>query len=567
MGKKPKREIPADASASTKKEWRFQLWQLIVGSIVALAAVLIPLLWNEFKSTPQFALAKPITRPDSGIVIMAQNRAASRKAPLTIEFDGFKFADAAQLTPSSEPLCWRFQVEHHDLPESMLRDGVHIVRVGFAGESLSDSLRFIFYTEAPVVDAQITQPHGKPDDRIFVGRVASKLQAPAETLTVELVFHHEGKPQQVPVPVKRVTDEALGLTYFEFETTIVDVPRLSSKDPRYSEPFFGFRVTDQAGNQYYHSQSYAQFMAPGENRFGVASLADIEMERLPSDLRNRKLVDSRVDQRADTKVIFRFIQKPKPKTRLRDGTPPIILEVTSVTRDINRLDWTVLPLDVRDSEPLTIIFRDEKQVAVSFGQTYEDKQELSEIEPNYRVEQKGRDGQVYSSNTAKASPSELPQARVYLSANVVKQLLHEKDLFDSQWNKSGKGIHHEYEVVERDDAKLVIDHATNLTWQQTGSTDLLTYADAEKYVSDLNSKHFAGYNDWRLPTLEEVMSLMEPKKYDKLYIHQAFDHNQIFIWTADKTSASAALAIDFYEGSCGYSRVVSYSLVRAVRGR
>jgi len=82
MGKKPKREIPADASASTTKvaepveakERRLEWWKILIPAAVALAAVLIPLLWNEFKSAPQFALAKPITRPDSGIVIVAQNR-------------------------------------------------------------------------------------------------------------------------------------------------------------------------------------------------------------------------------------------------------------------------------------------------------------------------------------------------------------------------------------------------------------------------------------------------------------------------------------------------------------
>jgi serine/threonine-protein kinase len=114
---------------------------------------------------------------------------------------------------------------------------------------------------------------------------------------------------------------------------------------------------------------------------------------------------------------------------------------------------------------------------------------------------------------------------------------------------------------------LVVDHTSGLTWRQSGSQRGLRYTEAELYVRDLNNHWFAGYNDWHLPTLEEAMSLIEPKrKNGVLHINAVFDCTQVGIWTADKESASSAWVVYFYDGDCVRDRVVGYySYVRAVR--
>ncbi|MDZ7302137.1 MAG: DUF1566 domain-containing protein [candidate division KSB1 bacterium] len=132
----------------------------------------------------------------------------------------------------------------------------------------------------------------------------------------------------------------------------------------------------------------------------------------------------------------------------------------------------------------------------------------------------------------------------------VRKMLKQHGFFDWNYHKEGEGILHLCEVREKDGAKIVLDHATGLMWQQSGSPDSVTYADAEKYIRDLNNKRFAGYNDWRLPTLEEAMSLMESKEHGGLYIDPIFDHNQRWIWTADKESAGRAWYVDFHYGNC-----------------
>lgn len=153
-----------------------------------------------------------------------------------------------------------------------------------------------------------------------------------------------------------------------------------------------------------------------------------------------------------------------------------------------------------------------------------------------------------------------------LSEGQVKKMLREKNLFDAYENKTGKGITHKYELREREGQKLVLDQTTGLLWQQSGSDDAMVYKDAEKYVRDLNQKRFAGYDDWHLPTLEEGMSLMEPKKHGELYLDRVFDHEQRWIWTSDHYDESAAWVVDFDLGDCDLRRVDYYGCVRVVRG-
>lgn len=94
----------------------------------------------------------------------------------------------------------------------------------------------------------------------------------------------------------------------------------------------------------------------------------------------------------------------------------------------------------------------------------------------------------------------------------------------------------------------------------------MTHGDAEKYILDLNNQNFGGYSDWRLPTLEEAMALMEPQeKDDGLHIDKVFDKKQDWIWTSSKPSAGVAWKVDFYYGGCFTSNVNLNSYVRAVR--
>jgi TIR domain/Protein of unknown function (DUF1566) len=155
-----------------------------------------------------------------------------------------------------------------------------------------------------------------------------------------------------------------------------------------------------------------------------------------------------------------------------------------------------------------------------------------------------------------------------LSDEETKTMLAKYGFYDSDWYKDGKGITHQYEVINRSGKKLVFDRTTDLTWQQSGSEEYMTYDRANVYVDSLRQVNYGGYPDWRLPTLEEAMSLMErEKKNGDLYIDPKFDQTQRWIWTADTYNAGVAWVVSFINGDCGHHRVdIGGYYVRAVRG-
>lgn len=157
------------------------------------------------------------------------------------------------------------------------------------------------------------------------------------------------------------------------------------------------------------------------------------------------------------------------------------------------------------------------------------------------------------------------EPRPRLAAAEVAERLAEHGFYDAHRNPGGSGISHRYRLEAS--GEVVVDGATGLEWQRGGSAERLTYPEAEAYVAALDAGAFAGREGWRLPTLEEAASLLEPEKNAAgLHLDPVFDVEVWWIWTADRQGPVGGWVVTFADGTCFVHVPMGGSAhVRAVR--
>ncbi len=116
----------------------------------------------------------------------------------------------------------------------------------------------------------------------------------------------------------------------------------------------------------------------------------------------------------------------------------------------------------------------------------------------------------------------------------------------------------------RDNTKeIVINDKTGLMWQDDASVKR-TWSEAKNYCKSLNH---AGFSDWYLPSISELESLVDTKKYNPA-INSSFKHTiSSFYWSSSSfvSSSSGAWHVDFkYGGSYDYNKTNGY-YVRCAR--
>lgn len=126
-------------------------------------------------------------------------------------------------------------------------------------------------------------------------------------------------------------------------------------------------------------------------------------------------------------------------------------------------------------------------------------------------------------------------------ANIVKQ----NNFYDSRHNPDGSFTNF---LVDNNDALTVTDKVTGLMWQR-GGNDITSARRTMGYVKKMNQDNFAGFNNWRLPSMAEALSLMEQEENSKgVHLHPCFSKEQPFIFVTQQREPGGYWFCDFKQG-------------------
>lgn len=130
-------------------------------------------------------------------------------------------------------------------------------------------------------------------------------------------------------------------------------------------------------------------------------------------------------------------------------------------------------------------------------------------------------------------------------------------------------LNNQFESALVQDVPVVNDHSTGLMWQGVQSDTRHNWRELEAYVEQVNADGLAGYSDWRVPTAEELASLLTSSQSGDYYISDTFETSGLLsTWTADTIpdQTGGAWMISFTEGRVGQgNRMAGTAHARLVR--
>jgi hypothetical protein len=119
--------------------------------------------------------------------------------------------------------------------------------------------------------------------------------------------------------------------------------------------------------------------------------------------------------------------------------------------------------------------------------------------------------------------------------------------------------------VVSENGGTVFDNETGLTWQREVSDKEYTHAEALGYAKQLR---LGEHDDWRLPTVQEFLRLVDYTKLNPAIDVRAFpDTPSEWFWASSPYARypSSAWVVYFYNGSSGNDGTTSTYWVRCVR--
>ncbi len=144
----------------------------------------------------------------------------------------------------------------------------------------------------------------------------------------------------------------------------------------------------------------------------------------------------------------------------------------------------------------------------------------------------------------------LPTEYCTLHDDQIGPLITHWDFYDSLLNPQGK---FDNALADTGDGLTVFDERTGILWQRAG-LDLCSNRSMKGKIEQLNTEGFAGYHDWRMPALEEAMSLMESSPNAKgVYLQSCFSKEQPFIFVAARRKPTGYWFVNYKQGKVYWS--------------
>ncbi|MEN8256987.1 MAG: protein kinase [Thermodesulfobacteriota bacterium] len=109
---------------------------------------------------------------------------------------------------------------------------------------------------------------------------------------------------------------------------------------------------------------------------------------------------------------------------------------------------------------------------------------------------------------------------------------------------------------------VIKDRATGLCWQQGGSKYPITHRGAQHYLDQLNREHFGGVDAWRLPSVTELLSLLNDVLYQP--VDEIFDRQKMRLWSADLHGRRDAWHVDMDMAYAGWQDIFTHNFIKAV---
>jgi len=152
---------------------------------------------------------------------------------------------------------------------------------------------------------------------------------------------------------------------------------------------------------------------------------------------------------------------------------------------------------------------------------------------------------AYVKGERSQNPIVLPSESKFIAEDEIGELIARWNFFDSKLNPSGR---FENDLAAWTQPDLIVDRRTSLLWQQ-GGRDINSIRRINAELEKFNAESAYGFDDWRLPTMEEALSLMEPVRNDKgVYLAPCFSREQPFIFVDAKRKPGGYWFVDYKQG-------------------